>query len=89
MVNLCDYIDIYILIKWSIIFVEKRPDSAVIKTNKNNKHKIFKICAQNTDCISESNEEQVDNSKCLEVVVPMNNLTEYSNNYSKILEYLL
>ena len=35
------------------------------------------------DCISEINNNQIDNAKYLNVVMPINNLIEYSNNYSK------
>ena len=43
----------------------------------------FENCAPFTDCISEINNTQIDNAKYLEVVMPMYNLIEYSNNYSK------
>ena len=36
-----------------------------------------------TDCISEKKDAQVDNAKDLDVVLPMYNLVEYINNYSK------
>ena len=36
-----------------------------------------------TDCISEINNTQIDNAKYIEVVMPMYNLTENSDNYSK------
>ena len=36
-----------------------------------------------TDCISEINNAQVDNAKYIDVVLPMHNLIEYSDNYSK------
>ena len=35
------------------------------------------------DCISELNNTQVDNAKDLDVVMPLYNLMEYSNNYAK------
>ena len=35
------------------------------------------------DCITEINNTQVDNAKDLDVVMPMYNLIEYSDNYSK------
>ena len=44
---------------------------------------IFKNCAPFTDCISEINNTQVDNAKYIDIVVPMYNLIEYSDNYSK------
>ena len=45
---------------------------------------LFKNCASFTDCISEINNTQVDNEKGLDVLMPMHNLIEYSNNCSKI-----
>ena len=44
---------------------------------------IFKNCAPFTDCISETNNTQVDNAKHIGVLIPKYNLTEYSDNYSK------
>ena len=36
-----------------------------------------------TNCISEINNAQVDNAKYIDIVMPMYNLIEYSDNYSK------
>ena len=36
-----------------------------------------------TNCISEINNTQVDNAKDIDIVMPMYNLTECSDNYSK------
>ena len=44
---------------------------------------IFKNCAPFTNCISEINNTQVDNAKDIDIVMPMYNLIEYSDNYSK------
>ena len=41
-----------------------------------------------TDCISAINNTQIDNAKDLDVVMPMCNLIEYSDNYSKTSESL-
>ena len=51
-------------------------------TNRNKKV-IFKNCAPFTNCISEIKNTQVDNAKDIDIVMPMYNLIEYSNNYSK------
>ena len=45
---------------------------------------MFKNCAPFTVCISEINNTQVDNAKHIDIVMPMYNLIEYSDNYSKI-----
>ena len=45
---------------------------------------ILKSCAPFVDCIREINNTQVDNAKDFDVVMPMYNLLEYNNNYSKM-----
>ena len=47
-----------------------------------------KNCAPFTDCVSEINSIQVDNAKNLNAGMPMYNLIEYSDNYSKASESL-
>ena len=44
---------------------------------------IFKNCAPFTNCISEINNTQIDNAKDIDIVMPMYNLIEYSDNYAK------
>ena len=44
---------------------------------------VLKKCAQFTDCMNEINNTQIDNTKEIDVTMPMYNLIEYSNNYSK------
>ena len=44
---------------------------------------IFKNCALFTNCISKINITQIDNAKDIDIVMPMYNLIEYSNSYSK------
>ena len=62
MSSLCDYCDTYILVKRTITAVEQGADTAAIAANKNNKQIIFKNCAPFTDCVSEMNNTQVDNT---------------------------
>ena len=45
---------------------------------------IFKNCALFTSCISKINNPQIDNAEYIDIVMPMYNLIEYSDNYSKI-----
>ena len=47
---------------------------------------IFKNCAPFTDCISQINKIQVDIAKDTDIVMPMYNLIECSDNYLKHLE---
>ena len=44
---------------------------------------IIKNCAPLTNCISEINNTQKDNIKNIDIVMPLYNLKEYSDNYSK------
>ena len=52
-------------------------------TNNRNKKVIFKNCVPFTDCMNKINNIQVDNIKDIDIVMPLYNLTEYSDNYSK------
>ena len=40
-------------------------------------------CAPFTNCISKINNTQIDNAEYIDIVMPMYNLIEYSDNYSK------
>ena len=51
--------------------------------NNTNKKVIFQNCAPFTNVISEINNTQIDNAKDNDIVMPMYNLIEFSNNYSK------
>ena len=42
----------------------------------------FKNCAPFTKCITHINDEHVDNADNLDIIMPMYNLIEYSDNYS-------
>ena len=79
--SLCDYSDAYILAKGNITV----NNTAVVSADANNTNKkvIFKNCAPFTNCISKINNEQIDNAEYIDIVMPMYNLIEYSNNYSK------
>ena len=81
---LYDYSDAYILIKGNI-FVNNTA-AAAADPNTRNKKVIFKNCALFTSCISKINNIQIDNAEYIDIVIPMYNLIEYSNNYSKHLE---
>ena len=43
----------------------------------------FKNCAPFIHCISEINNIQIDNAKDIDIIMPMYNLIEYSDNYAK------
>ena len=44
---------------------------------------VVKNCAPFTDCTSKRNNVEIDNAKDIDTVMPMYNLIEYSDNYSK------
>ena len=44
---------------------------------------IFKNCAPFTNCLSKINNTQIDDAEYIDIVMPMYNLIEYSDNYSK------
>ena len=79
--SLCDYSDVYILVKGPVT-VYNTP-AADHNTNNTNKKVIFKNCAPFTNCISEIINTQVDNAKDINIVMSMYNLIEYNDNYSK------
>ena len=57
--------------------------TAAKAADRNNSQVTFENCAPFTGCISEKNNTQVDNAKDLDVIMPMYNLIEYSNDNSK------
>ena len=85
--SLCDYIDACILVKGTISVTNTAAANAA--ANDTNKKVIFKNCAPFTHCISEINNTQVDNAKDIDIVMPMYNLIEYSDNFAKTTGSLL
>ena len=81
--SLCDYSDEYILVSGAITIIAAGNDDAARQLDQRNKGVIFKNCAPFTDYISEINNTQIDNAKYIDVVIPMYNLIEYSDNYLK------
>ena len=79
--SLCDYSDAYILVKGNITVNNTAADGAA--ANNTNKKVIFKNCAPFTNCISKINNTQIDNAEYIDIVMPMYNLIENSDNYSK------
>ena len=86
--NLCDYADAYILVKGTITITGAGNDDAAKRLDERNKGVIFKNCAPFTKCISRINNTDIDNAQDIDIVMPMYNLIEYSDNYSKTLRSL-
>ena len=82
--SLCDYSDVYILAKGRITITGAEDDAAARQADERNKSVILKNCAPFTNCKSEINNTEIDNAKNIDIVIPMYNLIEYSDNYSKI-----
>ena len=79
--SLCDCCDAYILVKGNVTV--NNTGTASAPTNRNKKV-IFKNCAPFTSGISKIDNTQIDNAEYIEIVMPIYNLIEYSDNYSKI-----
>ena len=65
-----------------IIAITVAPATAVAPNNVNKKV-IFKNCVSFTNCISTINYMELDDAHDIDVVMPMYNVMEYSDNYSK------
>ena len=74
--DLYDYSDAYIVVKGTITVAN--PDDA-----KRNKEVIFKNNEPFINCISKINGVKIDKVEDLDLVIPMYNLLEYSENYKK------
>ena len=81
MSSLCDYSDAYILVKGNISVNNNVGAGAAAKNI--DKKVIFKNCTPFANCISKINNTQIDNAEYTDIVMPMYNLIEYSDNYSK------
>ena len=79
--NLCDYSDWNVLAKETITVPSTA--AAVAAVNNTNKKVTFKTWAPVTDCMTEINNTQVDDSQKIDIVMPLYNLIEHSGAYSK------
>ena len=70
--NLCDYSDAYILVTGDL----KVADVAA------NTNVAFKNCAPFTRCVTHINDEHVETAENVDIIMPMYNLIEYSDNYA-------
>ena len=79
--SLTDHSDAYILVKGNITV--NNTSAADSDANNTNKKVIFKCCAPFTNFISEIINTEVDNAKDTNIVMPVYNSIEYSDDYSK------
>ena len=76
--DLCYYSDAYIIVKGTIIAEGNN------ENNREDQKLTFINNASFRSCISKINYTFIDNAEDPDVVLPMYNLVEYSNNYSMI-----
>ena len=86
--NLCNYSDAYILVKRKITITRAGADDAAMQADARDKRVIFKNCAPFINCKTETNKTKIDTAKDIDIVMPVYNLIEYSDNYSKTSESL-
>ena len=79
--SLFNYSDAYIHVKGTITILNTAAVGEA--ANNDSKEVIFKSCTQFTDYRSEINNIQIDNAKDIDVVMPIYNVIEYSDIYSK------
>ena len=81
--NFCDYADAYLLVKGTIAITGAGDDDAARRADERDKGITFKNCVPFTKYISRINNTDIDNAQDIDIVMPMYNLIEYSDNYSK------
>ena len=81
--NLCDYADSCILVKGTIIITGAGDDAAARQADERDKGVTFKNSAPFTKCINRINNIDIDNAHDIDTVMPIHNLIEYNDNYSK------
>ena len=84
--SLWDYSDAYILAEGKITIIGAGDNAAARQADERDQDITFKDCAPFTNCISEINNTQIGNAKDIDIVMPMYNLIEYSDNYLKTSE---
>ena len=81
--NLCDYADVYILVKETIKITGAGAHADARQADERDKGVIFKNCAPFVKCINRINNTDIDTAQDIDIVMAMYNLIEYSDNYSK------
>ena len=81
--NLCHYADSYTLVKGTITITSEGDNAAAEQADERDKGVTFKNCTPFTKCISRINNTDIDNAHDIDIVMPMYNLIEYSDIYSK------
>ena len=79
--SLCDYGDAYIPVKRTITV--NKTAAAGADANNSNKKVIFKNCAPFISAISEINNNQTDNCRDIDVIMPLYSLVVYNPAYGR------
>ena len=80
--SLCDQGVAYILVKRRITVTGIGTDATARQADEINKRLIIKNCAPFITCKSEIKNTEIDYAKNIDIVIPVYNLIEYSDNYS-------
>ena len=80
--SLCDYSDAYIL-KGKITITGAGADAAARQADERDKGAAFKNCAPFTSRKSDIDNVEIDYCHNIDIVMPIYNLIEYSDNYAK------
>ena len=81
--SLCEYRDAYILFKGKITITGAGDTAALRQTDERDKGVAFKNCAPFTTSKTNINNVELDYCQDIDIVMPMYNLIEYSDNYAK------
>ena len=79
--SLCDYSDAYIHVKGKITITGAGDNAAARQADERDKDVAFKNCALFSACKSNINNTEIDNCQDLDIIMPMYNLIEHSDNY--------
>ena len=69
--SLCDYSNVYILVKGKITVPGEGPDHAAKQADERDKGVVFKNCSPLINCKTEINNSEKDNAKDIDIVMPM------------------
>ena len=75
-IALCEY-------RQTVTITGAKNNDAAKGLDEKNKGVIFKNCAPFTKCISRLNNTDIDTAQAIDIVIPLYNLIENSDNYSK------
>ena len=81
--SLCDYSDAYILVKGKITITGEGDTVALRQADERDKGVAFTNCAPFIACKNNINSVEIDNCQNIDIVMPMYNLVEDSDNYAK------